>query len=112
LGQRLPRSVVISESGAVNAKPDATVSINIRRLDANASGLVVVQAQAAVVFGKKTDAPVLRDLRFTVPPAGSDMTAQVAALSVAVGQVADVVAGMIAAGGAPAAMPPPRGKAL
>ena len=33
LGQRLPRSVVFSESGAVSAQPDATIAVNIQRLD-------------------------------------------------------------------------------
>lgn len=96
LGQRLPHSVVISESGAISAPADATVSVNVSRLDANASGLVVVQAQAAVTFGRKSDRPLLRDLRFAVTPNGTGMAAQVAAISTGVGHLADAIAAMLA----------------
>lgn len=101
LGQRLPHSVVISESGAISAPADATVSVNISRLDANASGLVVVQAQAAVTVGKQSGRPLLRDLRFAVAPNGTDTAAQVAAISTGVGHVADAIAAMLATGKVP-----------
>src|SRR5580692_10911569 len=38
LGQRLPQSTVIGESGAVTAPPDATVELNVQRLDEDATG--------------------------------------------------------------------------
>ena len=50
LRQRLPQSTVVNESGAVSAASDATVEINIERLDEDASGALVLQAQAAVDF--------------------------------------------------------------
>ena len=46
LGQRLPQSTVIADNGAVTARPDATVEINIQRLDEDAAGNLVLQAQA------------------------------------------------------------------
>ena len=48
LGQRLPQSTVISENGAVSAQPDATIELNMQRLDEDAAGNLVLQAQAAV----------------------------------------------------------------
>ena len=33
LGQRLPGTVVISDAGAVSARPDVTVEVNVQRLD-------------------------------------------------------------------------------
>ncbi len=50
LGQRLPQSTVIGESGAVTASPDATIELNLQRLDEDASGNLILQAQAGVSF--------------------------------------------------------------
>jgi len=65
LQQRLPQSVVISEVGAVSAPADATVTLNIQRMDKDASGNLinpaivegqisggVVQGIAGVLFEK------------------------------------------------------------
>ena len=41
LGQRLPQSTVIGESGALTASPDATIELNVQRLDEDASGNLV-----------------------------------------------------------------------
>src|SRR5215813_10471364 len=62
LGQRLPQSTVISETGAVSAAPDATVELNVQRLDEDASGNLVLQAQASINFKGKAR-PVLRGFR-------------------------------------------------
>jgi len=62
LGQRLPQSTVIGETGAVSASPDATIELNVQRLDEDASGNVVLQAQSSVSF-KGRPAPVLRSFR-------------------------------------------------
>ena len=56
LGQRLPQSTVIGETGAVSASPDATIELNVQRLDEDASGNVVLQAQASVSFKGRTGA--------------------------------------------------------
>ena len=37
LGQRLPRTTVIADNGAVSARPDATIELNIQRLDEDAA---------------------------------------------------------------------------
>jgi hypothetical protein len=94
LGQRLPQSTVIADNGAVSARPDATVEVNIQRLDEDAAGQLVLQAQAAV---RATDQaqPVLRSFRFVVPPPAPGIPGEVAAISAAVGQLADGIAPLL-----------------
>lgn len=97
LSQRLPRSTVLNENGAVNSTADATVALNVRRLDQDAAGNLVLQAQAAVTFKGRTE-PSLRAFRFEVTPQSTGVAAGVAAISAAVGQMADGLAGMLLAG--------------
>ena len=97
LGQRLPQSTVIGESGAVTATPDATIELNVQRLDEDASGNLLLQAQASVSF-KQRGSPVLRSFRFTVPPPTPDIPGEVTAISTAVGQLADGIASMLLTG--------------
>jgi uncharacterized lipoprotein YmbA len=94
LSQRLPQSTVYAETGAVSVSPDATVELNVSRLDENTAGTLVLQAQAAVVKGRGE--PVTRGLRFEIPPSDSRIGGEVAAISVAVGQLADGLAEMLA----------------
>jgi len=96
LGQRLPQSTVIADNGAVSARPDATVELNIQRLDEDAAGNVVLQAQASV---RRTgqSRPALRSFRFSVAPPGPGVPGEVAAISAAVGRLADGIAPMLAA---------------
>jgi uncharacterized lipoprotein YmbA len=95
LGQRLPQSTVLGEGGAVSARPDATLELNVQRLDRDATGAVLLQAQASLTVARQA-APVLRSFRFTVPVSGPDTAAQVAAISTAVGQLADGLADLLA----------------
>jgi uncharacterized lipoprotein YmbA len=96
LGQRLPHSTVVGDSGAVTARPDATVEINIERLDEDAAGNLVLQAQTAVRATGQAQ-PVLRGFRFTVPPAAPGVPGEVAAISSALGRLADGIAAMLTA---------------
>jgi hypothetical protein len=97
LGQRLPQSAVISEIGSITTTPDATVQLNLQRLDSDAAGNLVLQAQVGVVFkGHSGAAP--RAFRFTVTPTAPGVPGQVAATSVAVGQLADGIVSMLSAG--------------
>jgi len=97
LSQRMPQSVVISENGAVSASPDATIELSVRRLDEDASGSVILSAQAAVNFkGRQT--PALRSFRFSVMPQTAGVPGEVAAISAALGQLADGLAAMLVAG--------------
>ena len=98
LGQRLPQSTVISsEVGAVSAPADATITLNVQRLDEDASGNLVLQAQAGVNF-KGRGAPVLRGFRFSISPSSPGTLGEVAAISAAVSQLADGLVAMLVAG--------------
>ena len=99
LSQRLPQSTVIADNGAVSARPDATIELNIQRLDEDASGNVILQAQVAVRFTGQGQ-PTLRSFRFSVPPATPGVPGEVAAISAAVGRLADGIAPMLTTGAA------------
>jgi uncharacterized lipoprotein YmbA len=95
LGQRLPQSTAVGETGAVSVSPDATISLNVQRLDEDASGNLILQALASVNF-KARPAPVLRNFHFVVAPAAPGTQGEVSAISTAVGQLADGLASMLA----------------
>jgi uncharacterized protein len=94
LGQRLPQSVVISETGAVSASSDATIELNVRRLDKDAADNLVLQAQVGVTL-KGRSAPALRSFNIVKAPPSSGIPGQVAATSTAVGELADGLALML-----------------
>jgi uncharacterized lipoprotein YmbA len=94
LSGRLPQSTVLGESGAVTASPDATIELNVQRLDEDASGQLVLQAQASVSF-KGRPGPALRNFRFVVTPSTGDVQGEVSAISTAVGQLADGLAALL-----------------
>ena len=95
LSQRLPGSGVFSEAGAISVDPDARAEVNIQRLDADAAGNLVLNAQIAVSFPRGRQSVRTRTLHIKVPPPSSAMTGQVAAISQAVGQLADALAALL-----------------
>ena len=97
LSQRLPRSTVLGENGSVTSTADATVELSVRRLDQDTTGSLVLQAQAAVSFKGRPE-PVLRSYRVVVVPGGPGVEAGVAAISAAVGQLADGLASVLLRG--------------
>jgi uncharacterized protein len=94
LGQRLPQSTVIADNGAVTARADATVEVNIQRLDEDVAGNLILQAQVSVRFTGQTQ-PTLRSFRFSVAPSAPGVPGEVAAISAALGRLADGVAPML-----------------
>lgn len=92
LTQRLPGSTVYGENGAVSARPDATLAVNVGRLDQAKDGLVVLSGQIAVTGGRRD---ITRSVRLTARPAGPGTSALVAAMSAATGALADEAAGML-----------------
>jgi uncharacterized protein len=96
LGQRLPTSTVYAETGAVSVSADATIELNVTRLDLNTSGVLLAQAQAAVTV-KGRRAPLTQGFHFEVTPPAGDVAGEVAAISTAVGQLADGLASMLVA---------------
>jgi uncharacterized lipoprotein YmbA len=97
LSQRLPQSTVFAESGAVTASPDATIEVNLQRLDEDAAGNLVLQAQASISFKRRSE-PALRNFRFVVTPPAAGIQGEVTAISLAVGQLADGLSSMLVVG--------------
>jgi len=97
LRQRLPGSTVISEVGAVSARADATIALDVERLDEDSNGTLVLEAQAGVRF-KRRDTPILRSFRVSVPISSPGTPGEVAAISAAVSRLADGLAAMLVAG--------------
>jgi uncharacterized lipoprotein YmbA len=105
LSQRLPQSTIYAETGAMSITPDATIELNVSRLDENTAGTLVLQAQAAVTATVKGHTvPVTRGFRLEIPPPDSGVGGQVAAISVAVGHLADGLTTMLTP--APPVAPP------
>ena len=98
LSQRLPGSVVLSELGAIGNKPDATVEINVLRLDAERDGTVVLRAQVGVSRTASAQAPAAEAIELKAVPPSAGVAGAVAAMSDALGQLADRVAAMLSGG--------------
>jgi uncharacterized protein len=94
LQQRLPGSTVVSDTGAVSVPTDTSIALNVERLDENASGLVVLQVQAALYHEGRSRA-LIRTFRFSAAPPTPGTEGEVAAISSAVAQLADALAVMI-----------------
>ena len=97
LSQRMPHSTVLASSGAVIASPDATLALNVQRLDEDAAGRVVLKAQASVEF-KGRDQPIVRSFRFIDVPQAPGTSGEVAGISAMVGQLADEIVPMLRSG--------------
>ena len=92
LTQRLPGIAVISEAGAISAGGDRIVEVDIQRFDADRSGNVVLLAQTSVRRRGVEGSGLTSTVRFDVHPAGAGADALVAAMSAALGQLADSIA--------------------
>ena len=91
LAQRLPGSTVVADAGAIRLAADATVETELQRFEADPSGAVELAAQVAFRFGP-TRPGVARTFRFSVPVEGQGPSAVAAAMSGALGRLADAVA--------------------
>ncbi len=95
LVERLPQTSVFTESGAISTRPDVILEIDIQRFDADADGTVILLAQVAVRHDQNNVAADARTFRFTVAPASGATQDYVAAMSRALGRLADQVAVMV-----------------
>jgi uncharacterized lipoprotein YmbA len=95
LNLRLPGTSVFTSQGSISADPDVTVELDLQRFDADASGQVVMLAQVAVTRTPGRDHAAAQTVRLVVTPTGATTTALVAALSTALGQLADRIAAML-----------------
>jgi uncharacterized protein len=94
LALRLPQSTIYASSGAVTGSPEATIEMEVQRLDLDRDGNLLLIAQASVTFKNRT-APDTRSFRISQPPPSPDVEGQVAAASTALAQMADRIAGML-----------------
>jgi uncharacterized protein len=94
LSQRLPNSTVYGESGAITADHNASVGVNIQRLDADKAGALVLVAQVAIEFNRPRRMAA-RTFTFSKPLATPDTAGLVAAISDAVGELADGIAALL-----------------
>ena len=88
---RLPGTSVFTSAGSISAEPDATLEIDLQRLDADAGGQVVLLAQVAVSRTRNRSSAGARTVRLVVVPGGATTTDLVAAMSAALGQLADQI---------------------
>jgi uncharacterized lipoprotein YmbA len=96
LVQRLPGASVFTESGAISTRPDMVVEVDLLRLDADATGQVVLLAQVAVRREQDEHARA-ETVRLTALPATGSTRDLVAAESSLLGQLADRVAARVTA---------------
>lgn len=91
LGERLPDSAVFADTGAITVRSDVAVEVNIQRLDLDGRGILELAAQIA------TDGHAVRSrgVALSVGPEDGTTRALVAAMSVAVGQLADAIAALL-----------------
>jgi uncharacterized lipoprotein YmbA len=94
LGQRLPGSAVYSESGAISVDANASVGVNIQRLDADRAGTLILNAQVAIEFNRPRRM-ANRNFSIAKPTATPDIPGLVAAISDAVGELADGIATLL-----------------
>ena len=92
LSQRLPGSVVLSDTGAISAPADAVVELNVLRLDADPSGTIVLRAQFAISRNGKPGTTRAQAVELRAQPPGPGLPGAVRAMSDAVGQLADRIA--------------------
>ena len=94
LSQRLPSSTVYAESGAISADHNCIVGVNIQRLDADKAGSLILVAQVAAEFNRPRRTAA-RTFTITKPLATQDTPGLVAAISDAVGELADGIATLL-----------------
>ena len=94
LVQRLPHASVFSEAGAISTKPDLVLELDIQRLDTDADGAVVLVAQVAI--RPENGTAKATTLRLRQPAAVINAAGQAAAMSAALGALADEIATRVA----------------
>ena len=96
LTYRMPGSAIFTEAGGLSASGDAVVELDVQRFDADASGMVTLLAQLAVRHnGSRRPAPSPLTVRLMVPAASAATPDTVMAMSQALGQLADTMAGLL-----------------
>jgi uncharacterized lipoprotein YmbA len=94
LSQRLPGSSVYGESGAINIDHNAVVGVNIQRLDADKAGALILITQVAIESNRPRR-NAARNFTISKPLPTPDIPGLVAAISDAVGELAEGIAAML-----------------
>jgi uncharacterized lipoprotein YmbA len=94
LSQRLPNSTIYSESGSITADYNATVGVNIQRLDTDKAGTLILLAQAAVEFNRPRRTAA-RSFSISKSLPTPNVAGQAAATSDAVAELADGIAALL-----------------
>lgn len=98
LSQRLPGTTVFTAQGSLSPDPQAQIEIDVPRFDLGTNGRVVLRAQVAVSRAHNgRAAPRTRTVQVEVTPAATGTPALIAAMSQALGQLADAIAAMLRA---------------
>lgn len=92
---RMPGTAVFTESGAISTQPDVVLELDIQRFDADASGDVVLLAQAAARRDAGGRPAVARTWRLTQHLPSDSTQDLVATMSALLGQLADRVTEMV-----------------
>ena len=95
LSQRLPGTTILNINGAITAKEEATVEVNVQRMDRDAAGALAFVAQASVERAQSSKGAVTRTNRTSVPIASAATGDEVRAMSIALGRLADEIADML-----------------
>jgi uncharacterized protein len=110
LSERLPHSQVYLSAGSfADATADMTLQISIDKFDPDPAGVVVLSAQWAAHRQGYPDQ--IRSEQIRVTPGSKDPTGQVAAMSDALGQLADRIVAGLPAPAEPSSTASPRRKA-
>jgi uncharacterized protein len=102
LAQRLPGTTIIGSDSAISVKEDASVRVNIQRMDMDASRTLVLMAQTAVEFIALQSGAAMRSIQTAVPLTSAATDEEVRGMSIAIGQLADEIAGMLRQSARPA----------
>jgi uncharacterized protein len=95
LTQRLPRSTVYTESGAITSRPDVRVEVDLQQFEA-VDGVVRLEAQVALHWAGGAAARIER-YELTEEPEGAATEATVAAMSRLLAKLSESIAGLLAA---------------
>ncbi len=101
---RLPDAAIVAETGAITTEPDTVLEIDISRFEDDGAGEVVLLAQVALRHDGTHRPADARTLRLTVPYTENNSrqaaaaAGLVAAMSTALGMLADRIAERVAAG--------------
>jgi len=106
LAERLPNSVVFSESGSISTTADVRVEVEITRFELGADGSVELQAGSAVRWNSAADAVRLKRHAFNLRPSGKSTADLVASMSRALARLADAIAQTVLQGSPPPVITP------